>query len=712
MKKIFLILTALVVIVIGGAYGLLFTSGGNSYVASIIEDKVNEGQDDVNLKVDSFKLTTSDILFKATIDDNSTINIEGKLAILSKSIDLKYDVNIKDLSKLKNITKQQLNGSFVTKGTVKGNEELAFVKGDSQVASSDTTYDIKLVNFNPSNILFNMKNAKIEELLYLGNQPLYANGLLNINADIKSADVNNLDGNVLTTISNGVLNAKVLNKELKQNPKTPITFTTNVVSKLASTSIDSKVNFDSNVASLDTKHANVNLANGVISSDYKLFVKNLSLLEQIINQKFNGTFTTSGKVNMSAGEIAVNGITDIFKSDSNYTLKIKDSKPQAVNVNIKNAQIQNLLELVNQPKYANGLLNIDMDIKNADVNNLEGVILTKISKGLVNNKVVNKAFEQKLKAPLNFTGDIKTKLESTEAISNVKVNTTMANLAMKELVYDIAKLSLNSDYTLDVKDLSKLYDVIAKKMKGALILNGTIKQDAQNLKVDGVSSLLGGTFNFDLNNDDFKAKIKDIEVKQALEMMYYPVVFDSKSDLTMDYNLATKQGQVVGGLINGRFLNNKYSNIINTFAKFDLTKEVYENVSLNSKINKSEINTFIDMQSKYTQIKVPSSTLNTEKNSINALVQTTIKKISFDTTVKGSLTSPKVKVDTKAFLKSKYGAKINEKKKKLEKKIEEKLQKKLGDKFKLDQLFNKAPEANENPSNEEIARAFKSFFGK
>ena len=184
MKKLFFGLTAFILLVIGGIYGILFTSAGNSYVASIIENKVNEGQKDVSMKVDNFKLTMNDVLFKATIDDNSTINVEGALNIFAQTVDLKYDVNVADLSKLENLTKQKLNGSFSTNGIVKGDSKQAVVKGVSKIASSNTNYDIQLKDFNPSNILFTMKDAKIEELLYMVNQPIYAKGMLNIDANI------------------------------------------------------------------------------------------------------------------------------------------------------------------------------------------------------------------------------------------------------------------------------------------------------------------------------------------------------------------------------------------------------------------------------------------------------------------------------------------------------------------------------------------------
>jgi hypothetical protein len=247
-------------------------------------------------------------------------------------------------------------------------------------------------------------------------------------------------------------------------------------------------------------------------------------------------------------------------------------------------------------------------------------------------------------------------------------------------------------------------------MRGNLALNGKIKQDKQGLYVDGLSEMFGGKLDFNLLNDNFKANIKDIEIKSLLHMMYYPEIFKSKSDVSLDYNLATKIGKVDGKLINGQFIENEYSRLINTFAKFDITKEIYESINLKSDINKNIINAIIDMESKYTKIVVPSSTIDTEKQTINALVQTTIKEYSFDTTIKGDISNPKVKVDTSGFLKNKA-----------KDKLKDAIQKKFGDKIDTKKLFNKAPKNQTEPldltpnaeaTNEEIAAAFKKFFAQ
>ncbi len=492
MKKLFFGLTLLILIIIGGAYTLAFTPMGNGIVASMIEDKANE-QPNVNFKVEKFVLTTSDISFHANVDNNSYIKVEGKLALLSKEFDLSYDVNVKDLAKLKKLTNADLRGNFITKGTVKGDAKLLNVNGASDIFASATTYSAKLVDFEPSDIIFNVKNAQIDKLLYTVNQPIYATGKINIDGNLK---------------------------------------------------------------------------------------------------------------------------------------------------------------------------------------NMAGQIKTTIAKGKVNNPVVNKAFNQKLVKPLMFKGNIVTDLTKQQAVSKVDFFTTMANVFVKKAVVNLDDASINSDYLVKVDDMSKLYDVAQMKMRGKIALNGTIEK-AKELTVTGVSKLLGGALNFKLHNDDFSSTIKDVQLVKVLHMLYYPEVFTSSTDLAVKYNLLAQKGTLTGDLINGHFLPNEYSTLLKTVAQFDLTKEVYETVKINSDINKEIIKSTVDMKSKLTEIKVPYSTLDTKKQTIDALVKTNLKGIEFDTKITGKTANPTIKMDTSKLVKAAAVKKVKEKAKK---KIEEAIGDKLGDK--------------------------------
>ena len=206
----------------------------------------------------------------------------------------------------------------------------------------------------------------------------------------------------------------------------------------------------------------------------------------------------------------------------------------------------------------------------------------------------------------------------------------------------------------------------------ALFLNGNIKKD-KDLLVTGNSELFDGKLTYKLLNDDFTANIDGVELLNVMHMLYYPEIFTSKTKLDLNYNLLKQKGNIKGNLINGQFKKNEYSTIINNFARFDLTKEVYKSVDLNSDINKNIIKSTINMKSNLTQIDVEPSTIDLEKSTIDALVATDIKGIKFDTKLSGPLTSPNVKVDTQKLLKTGLNEKAKEK-------IQDTIQKNLGDK--------------------------------
>ena len=148
-QKLFFGLTLFILIIIGTIYGALFTKPGNNFVAGYIQNTANSKNSGANLLINDFTLTTSTINFDATINDKSFIKVNGDVNIIAKTFDLKFEVDVQDLSTLKNLTNQQLNGSIKTNGTVIGDAALTTVMGNIKVAKGSGEYDVKLVDFNP-----------------------------------------------------------------------------------------------------------------------------------------------------------------------------------------------------------------------------------------------------------------------------------------------------------------------------------------------------------------------------------------------------------------------------------------------------------------------------------------------------------------------------------------------------------------------------------
>ena len=677
MKKLFLFLTIIIILIIGSIYGTLFTKYGNGIIASYIESKVNDGQEDVKLKVNDFRLTFNTINFDAKINDDSQILISGDLAIFKQSVDLKYDIKINDLSTLKNLSKQDLKGPFSTNGTFVGDKNNAVIQGFTNIALSETNYHVNLVNFEPKNINVNLKDAKIQELLSLLNQPIYADGDLNITADIKNIDVTNLEGIVTANISKGKINNDIVNKEFKQTITSAIKIETNINVSLLGKKVEIKSELISSVADIFLDKTVIDLEKNKSFSDYRIDVKNLNKLEGVIGKKLNGDFYTSGNIFVENSNVSIAGNSNIFESTSTYNLKLKDSNLENVSFKIEDAKIEKLLHMLNEPVYATGNLNIGGDIKNAKIDTLDGLINTKISECKIINEVVNTVFKQEIKDTVTFDLNVDTSLVPNQAISKADINTNLLNVNVNKAVFDFNEASLNSDYLVKISSLTNLIDFTKTKLRGAMDISGNIQSKENSLFIDGKSNLLGGSLDFNLKNDDLNANLNDIAIKELTYMLFQPEIFDSKGNFKVDYNLLVKKGTLIGNLTNGHFLENDFSILINQLAKFDLTKEIYETVSINSDINQNILTSTVNMKSANTQIDINNSFFDTQNNTIDAKLEAKIKETSFNISVNGNTSNPKISFDTKDLLKNQIDKQLEKNKDK----IEEKINKALGGKI-------------------------------
>lgn len=674
MQKLFFSLTILIILIIGSIYGILFTKYGNSIISSYIESKVNNEQEKVKLKVNNFILTLKTIDFNAVINDDSYINISGDLSIFKKSVDLKYDIKIENLSTLKNLIHQDLKGKFYTNGIFKGNKQEAIIQGFSNLASSQTKYYINLNKFEINNIQLDLKEAKIEELLSLINKPEYLKGTLNINANIKNIDINNLDGIFVANMTKGILNNDVINKEFNQTLSSPINFQGDINASLLGNKAEVKSELLTSIADIFLDKTIIDLNNKNFFSDYKIDVKNLNRLEGVLGRKLNAEFSNIGKVSMENSLISINGNSNIFESTTNYKLELKDFVAQNVDFKIENAKIEKLLHMLNEPVYLIGDFNVKGQIKDSSLDKLNGLIVSKISNAKIINEVVNAVYKQELTDVITFDSTINTSLVPNQAISKVEILSNIGKLNLEKAIYNLSDKSFNSDYVLNILALEKIKGLTKSDLRGELDLKGEVKSLDKNLFLTGNSNIVGGTLNFNLKNDIFNLKLDNANMKDLLYKMNKPEIFDSKANFDLQYDLAIKKGKLNANLLNGHFLPNDYSNIISQLAKFDLTKEIYETVKIESNINEKQFVSNLNMQSKNTQIQADDAFLDFDKNLIDAKLNTKIKDNNFVITLKGDMKKPNIGLDTKELLKNEV--------EKNRDKIEEKLNKVLDEKIK------------------------------
>lgn len=658
MKRIFFIFTAIFTLILMTIYGVLFSEYGNKLVSSYIQSKVNDEQKNIKLKVNNFTLTFDSINFDANINDNSNINIFGNLSLFKRSVDLKYDIKINDLSTLKNLINQDFKGSFYTNGIFKGDIKEAIIQGFSTIANSETKYYINFVGFETKSINLDVKNAKIDELLTFINKPIYTKGNLNLNANINKIDSQNFDGIFKLNILKAELDNEVLNKEFNQKFNSAINFESEVDLFFLGDKIELKSRIISSIADIFIENSKVDLKKNSFLSDYEINVKNLNKLEGLFGRKINVQFLTKGKISYEDLIVSIDGNSDILESNSSYNLKIEDSIVKNINFKIENAKIEKLMQMLNEPVYATGKLQIEGDIKTTNLEELNGSIVSKISDAKVINEVVNAVFKQNLKDTINFDLGVNTSLIPNQAVSKIVLSTNIANLNSEKAIFDFKENIFNSDYLLNIPSLVELKDFTKTKLRGKMDIKGQLSNKENLLLVSGKSDILGGVLDFELKNDDLNAKLNNVSIKELSYMMFNPEIFDSKGSFNLDYNSLAKKGEITGSLLNGHFLENDFSILVNQLAKFDLTKEIYETVDIKSQINQNQLVSTLSMKSQNTQIDIKDSLLDFEQNTIDAKVDTKVKKSNFSVFLNGDISKPKISLDTKEILKNELDKKL------------------------------------------------------
>jgi hypothetical protein len=620
------------------------------------------------LKTDT-RLAGNQIAYTAKLESNlARFSSKGKVTPDPLETDLSYTVNIKELALFKPITNSPLRGPFATKGTIGGDQKQMRILGDSNIAGSKTTYDVVLKAFKPQRVLAKIENAKLAKLLYMADEPAYADGDLNVDLTLTDLDPENLKGHANVKLANGKFNSKVLKKAYDITlPKA--SFTYDLDAKLNGKQINYDTVFASNLAKIDSQGTIVPKAVG-LDLGYRLAIKKLELLKPITNAPLQGPLNLNGTVKGDKRSLTVTGKSDLAKSKTFFEATLTEFTPKSIQAKIKDLELAGALYMVSQPHYADGVLNIDVDISDARAGKLNGSINLALSKGVVDGKVVSKAFAFKPMPRTTFSAVTTTKLYGDKIDTKADIISSLAKVTIKQARMDLGKELLASDYKAVVLDLDKLYFATERHLKGGITVTGDLKK-GKHLDLNAHADTLGGALDANLHDDDLHADLKGIQTLDALKMLIYPQVFKASLEGTLDYNLKSQKGLFYAKLGSGQFAQNIMIDLIKQLGRVDLYKERFKG-TLQSKINKELTYTNLDIRSNKSSITGKNIKLNSKTQQIKAKLDVVANNNPIGVKIKGNVNKPDVKVDVSKLIK-----------KEAEKAIEK------GVKKKLDKLFEK-----------------------
>jgi hypothetical protein len=602
------------------------------------------------------KFHSKEIDYVTTFKSNlAKVLSSGTLSTKPLKTDLKYEIDFRELAMLKPITKSPLRGPFSTKGSVKGDEKLMKILGQSDIAQSNTTYDVELKSLKPSKVIASIKDAKLEKLLYMLGQNTYATANLNADVKLKNLDPKNLLGNAKITLKNGKVNSKLMKRDF--NVTIPHTkFAINADTLLKGKDIDYSFDLNSNLAKIGSK-GSVKPETMAMDLSYKLNIEMLELLKPITNAPLRGEFNLKGTLKGDKKALHVRGSSDVARSDTSFNIELADFKPKQLNADIKNLQLSKLLYMVEQPHYLNqGVLNTKVRIKDATKGKLDGSITNVISKGLIDGKTTAKSFKFTKMPRVTFDAKTSSTLKGDSINSKIDINSNIITLNVASAKVNLKDSSITSDYVMKLLDLSKLYFATGQQMQGEMAFSGEFKKD-KDLDFTAYSKTLDGTIDAHLHNDDFKAKLKNLQTLKILHMIVYPEIFKSDLTGTLDYNIASKSGKLDSNLSGGKFTKNQMADLLKQYSKYDLYKESFE-TTLKSDIQENKILSQINMRGGSVTISDDKMLIAPKTKQIKSDLKVVINNNPVTIKLRGNVNKPDVKINASELLKREAGKAI------------------------------------------------------
>ena len=219
------------------------------------------------------------------------IHSSGQTLLKTLSTNTSYAVDLRDLTAFTPLVGMPIRGSFNTKGEVKGGMESLEIKGSSNIASSNTSYEALLKNLAPDTIKAQVSNLKLDTLLWMIYMPRYADMRLNLNAVVSELD-KGLSSKADLTLT-GTTNNAVMKKEFDLDmPNTKFNLTSGVVLKQGIGEANSKL--DSDIANLNLAKTQINLKDSSFVVPYVATIPNLKKLKFLTGMELAGDFKAQG----------------------------------------------------------------------------------------------------------------------------------------------------------------------------------------------------------------------------------------------------------------------------------------------------------------------------------------------------------------------------------------------------------------------------------
>ncbi|HEY9129836.1 MAG TPA: hypothetical protein VIN02_08370, partial [Sulfurovum sp.] len=340
---------------------------------------------------------------------------------------------------------------------------------------------------------------------------------------------------------------------------------------------------------------------------------------------------------------------------------------QQLKVDASKLFVEKILALTANPIYAKGTMDAKVDFTRLDPN--EGHFEIKADNLITDPNEMKKLTGEEMQTTiaLQSSGTFK------EGVGNIdtEMKSALANISLRDMVYDTNTKRIRSSYVLDVPELQSVQKIIDRKLYGPLVLKGEFSQD-KLLNLTGSTQTLGGNIAYTLVGDHLTSTIENVPLENILGLLGHRKDFLGKAFGKGKYDLKTKSGVVDLDIQAFQIKPSSTTQTIKMIIGKDPARVMFTSTKFHADIKGKITEYNLHAVGSHSSIDITEGRVDKSNNTNTAKLKFVYEDYTVYGKIKGSIDDPKVTVDTSAL----FQDKIDEK---LQNKIEKALGGKAGD---------------------------------
>ncbi|GIT98848.1 hypothetical protein [Sulfurovum sp. TSL1] len=604
------------------------------YHYTLPEKSYVEGRVDAKLEGKSAQLT-GDI-------QSNLFALQVKDAVMDMATDeanAAYRLDVKDMRIL---TKNKLAGPFKIEGKLTKKEESTRVTGTSRSLGGVLDFTLG------ETAKVTLEKLSLEKLLAFLKQPDYAKGELS--GDLVLEKLEEMSGTYRLQVDKGVLNPKAVEKMAGYKIPEENTFTFVSKGEIDNALLSGNVKVVSTLTDITLPSFEYDLEQNSLVSEYDLLVHDINALIPQAKKVKATPVSAKGRLTL-ADTLSISGVTEGLGKKVEFAYDSKTAK-----VDISELSVEKILALSGLPVYVKGT--IDSHIDFTDLDPEEGTFSLKSSKLVTQpgamKELTGEAFT--MNAVVESSGTFK----EGKGTIHTKVESSVGNITLDNMVYDAQKQTLKSAYTIDIPNLKDVQPLIGQKLYGPLLLKGELSKD-KILQITGATTSLGGKINYTLKGDNLTSTISSVPLENILGTLGHKKNFLGSASGNATYNLKQKSGVVDLDIASFQIKPSDLTNVISLAIGKDPARVIFSSTKFHADIKGNITAYTLHATGTSSSIDITEGRLNKLNNTNTARFKFVYEEHTVRGKIKGSVDHPKITLDTSALIKDKIDEKVQEK---------------------------------------------------